>query len=160
MRTALCPGSFDPITNGHLDVIRRTAGIFERVLVTVFHNEAKHPLFSTEERVAMAREACTGLENVEVGASSGLLVDYARQMGVQVIVKGLRAISDFEAEFQMAQMNKELEESVETLFMMTRTEHLFLSSSVIKEIARLGGEVNRFVPEPVYRRLRSKFSGL
>lgn len=159
MNIALCPGSFDPITNGHLDVIRRTAGIFDRVLVTVFHNSRKSPLFTAEERVAMAREACASMDNVEVDSSQGLLVDYARERGVKVIVKGLRAVSDFEAEFQMAQMNRELDATVETMFIMTRTENLYLSSRIVKEIAFLGGDVSRFIPPVVNEKLQAKLAG-
>lgn len=158
MLKALCPGSFDPITNGHLDVITRTAALFDEVLVTVFHNENKSPLFTAEERVEMAAEACAHLSNVQVDASAGLLADYVKENDISVIVKGLRAVSDFEAEFQMAQMNKELVGSAETMFLVTRTEHLFLSSSIIKEIARLGGDVTRFVPPGVFPRLKAKFS--
>lgn len=159
MSIALCPGSFDPITNGHLDVIRRAAGIFDKVLVTVFHNSRKTPLFTVAERMQMAREACADLPNVEVDSCDGLLVDYARRRGVNVIVKGLRAVSDFEAEFQMAQMNRELEPSVETMFIMTRLENLFLSSRIIKEIVFLGGDVSRFVPPVVNSMLQMKKAG-
>lgn len=157
MITAAYPGSFDPVTNGHLDIIRRAAALFPRVVVAVFSNLAKTPLFSQSERVAMVRDATADLSNVTVQSSDGLLVDFCRQHGVKVVVRGLRAVSDFEYEFQMAQMNKELNGSVETLFMMTRPEHLYLSSSVIKEIARLRGDVSRFVPGSVYSNLVKKF---
>ena len=160
MTVAAYPGSFDPITNGHLDIIRRASRIFERVIVAVFINIGKTPLFDVDERVAMVREAVRDLPNVEVESSSGLLVDFCRSRGVHVVVKGLRAVSDFDYEFQMALMNKELEDSVETLFMMTSTEHLFLSSSVIKEIARFGGDVRRFVPPMVFERLQARMAKL
>lgn len=159
MTTVLYPGSFDPVTNGHLDIIRRAASLFDRVVVTVFTNTAKSPTFSVEERVAMVREATADLNNVEVDSFGGLLVDYARRRGIRVIVKGLRAISDFDYEFQQAQINRELGRGVETLFMMTRTEYLYLSSSLVKEIARFGGDVRPFVPEGVYRRLMERFRG-
>lgn len=154
----LYPGSFDPVTNGHLDIIRRAASLFSRVLVTVFHNPAKAHTFSLEERVAMVREATADLPNVEVDSFTGLLVEYARLRGVRVVIKGLRAISDFDYEFQQAQINRELGNGVETLFMMTRTEYLYLSSSLVKEIARLGGDVRPFVPDCVFRRLQERFS--
>ncbi|HEX6989861.1 MAG TPA: pantetheine-phosphate adenylyltransferase [Bacillota bacterium] len=157
MSVAAYPGSFDPVTNGHLDIIRRSARIFDRVIVALFVNLEKSPMFSAEERLAMVREVTADLENVTVESSDGLLVDFCRRRGVDVVVRGLRAISDFDYEFQMAQMNKELDERVETVFMMTRTEHLFLSSSIIKEIARLGGDVRRFVPSAVHRRLVARF---
>ena len=153
MTVAAYPGSFDPVTNGHLDIIRRAAHIFDHVIVALFVNLEKTPLFTAEERLAMVREVTADLPNVTVESSTGLLVDFCRRRGVNVVVRGLRAISDFDYEFQMAQMNKELYEQVETVFMMTRPEHLFLSSSIIKEIARLGGDVRRFVPEVVHRRL-------
>ncbi|HLS88736.1 MAG TPA: pantetheine-phosphate adenylyltransferase [Sphingobacteriaceae bacterium] len=159
MSIALCPGSFDPITNGHLDVIRRAAGIFDKVLVTVFHNPRKTPLFTIPERMQMAREATADIPNVEVDSCDGLLVEYARSRGVNVIVKGLRAVSDFETEFQMAQMNRELEPSIETMFIMTKTENLFLSSRIIKEIVFLGGDVSRFVPPVVNTMLQKKKEG-
>src|SRR5690606_25801746 len=149
MPIAAYPGSFDPVTNGHLDIIRRSAALFDRVIVAIFKNIEKKPMFTVEERIAMVREATRDLKNVEVTSSSGLLVDFCRMHGVKIVIKGLRAVSDFDYEFQMAQMNKELNEEVETLFMMTRTQHLFLSSSVIKEIARFGGDVRPFVPEGV-----------
>lgn len=156
MSVAAYPGSFDPVTNGHLDIIRRAARIFDQVIVALFVNLEKSPMFTAEERLEMVREVTAGLPNVTVESSTGLLVDFCRRRGVDVVVRGLRAISDFDYEFQMAQMNKELYERVETVFMMTRKEHLFLSSSIVKEIARLGGDVSRFVPEGVHRRLMEK----
>lgn len=156
MSVAAYPGSFDPVTNGHLDIIRRAARIFDQVIVALFVNLEKTPMFSAEERLEMVRQATADLPNVTVESSKGLLVDFCRRRGVDVIVRGLRAISDFDYEFQMAQMNKELNDQVETVFMMTRTEHLFLSSSIIKEIAGLGGDVRRFVPDAVHRRLMEK----
>lgn len=160
MTTAAYPGSFDPITNGHLDIIRRASRIFARVVVALFRNVEKSALFDADERLQMVRDATRDLPNVEVVASDGLLVEFCRSHDVHVVVKGLRAVSDFDYEFQMAQMNKELNDDVETLFMMTRTEHLFLSSSIIKEIARFGGDIRRFVPEAVYTRLRQKYAAL
>jgi len=153
---AAYPGSFDPVTNGHLDIIHRASRIFDQVIVALFVNLEKSPMFTAEERLEMVREVTAGLPNVTVESSTGLLVDFCRRRGVDVVVRGLRAISDFDYEFQMAQMNKELYERIETVFMMTRKEHLFLSSSIVKEIARLGGDVSRFVPEGVHRRLMEK----
>lgn len=157
MRLAICPGSFDPVTYGHLDIIERASRAFDRVVVAVFTNPQKTPLFSVEERVEMLRQAIAHLPNVEVDASSGLLSDYALHRGAGVIVKGLRAISDFEAEFQMARMNKKLAPGVETLFMMTANEYSYLSSSLVKEVARFGGCVAQLVPEAVAARLKEKY---
>ncbi len=151
--TALCPGTFDPVTNGHVDIVQRAAGLFDRVLVAVVENPAKEPLFSVADRVEMLRESLAGLGNVEVGSFSGLLVDYARNHGVGVIVKGLRAVSDFDYELQMAQMNRHLGE-VETCFVPTSPRWSYLSSSLVKEIARFGGDVSGLVPEQVLRRLK------
>jgi pantetheine-phosphate adenylyltransferase len=156
--TALCPGTFDPVTNGHLDVIVRSARRFDRVLAAVVENPSKTPLFSVEERVAMLKEATLDLGNVEIGAFSGLLVDYAQGHGVDVIVKGLRAVSDYEAEMQMAQMNHRLA-GVETLFMTTSPKWSFLSSSLVKEVARLGGNVEGLVPDHVRDRLAERLGG-
>jgi pantetheine-phosphate adenylyltransferase len=156
--TALCPGTFDPVTNGHLDVIVRTARRFDRVLAAVVENPSKAPLFTVEERVAMLKEATLDLENVEIGSFSGLLVDYARKRATDVIVKGLRAVSDYEVEFQMAQMNHRLA-GVETLFMTTSPKWSFLSSSLVKEVARLGGDVEGLVPDHVRDRLAEKVGG-
>ena len=146
--TALCPGTFDPVTNGHLDIIGRASETFEAVVVGALENPSKQPMFSLEERVAMLKEACTGMPHVTVVSFRGLLVDLARSHGDAVIVKGLRAISDYEYEIQMAQMNHRLA-GVETLFMSTSPRWSFLSSSLVKEVARLGGDVSGLVPDHV-----------
>jgi len=157
LRAAICPGSFDPVTLGHLDIIQRTAQVFDKVLVVVFANPRKIPLFSTQERVEMLREVTAGIPRVEVDSYDGLLSDYASRKGVFVVVKGLRAVSDFEAEFQMARMNKKLDPRVETVFMTTSPEFSYLSSSIVKEVASFGGCVGDLVPEAVVRRLRKKY---
>ena len=144
--TALCPGTFDPVTNGHLDVVGRAAQLFDAVIVGVVENPSKTPLFSVDERVRLLEEALKDLTNVRVGSFRGLLVDHARAEGASVIVKGLRAISDYEYEIQMAQMNQRIG-GVETLFMATSPKWSFLSSSLVKEVARLGGDVEGLVPE-------------
>ena len=146
--TALCPGTFDPVTNGHLDIIGRASETFESVVVGALENPSKQPMFSLEERVAMLKEACSGMPNVTVVSFRGLLVDLARTHDDAVIVKGLRAISDYEYEIQMAQMNHRLA-GVETLFMSTSPKWSFLSSSLVKEVARLGGDVSGLVPDHV-----------
>jgi pantetheine-phosphate adenylyltransferase len=146
--TALCPGTFDPVTNGHLDIIGRASETFESVVVGALENPSKQPMFSLEERVAMLKEACASMPNVTVVSFRGLLVDLARSQGDAVIVKGLRAISDYEYEIQMAQMNHRLA-GVETLFMSTSPRWSFLSSSLVKEVARLGGDVTGLVPDHV-----------
>jgi len=158
MALALYAGSFDPITNGHMDIIQRAAGLFERLLVAVAVNPEKAPVFSVEERLEMVKEACAGLKNVEVQLMpGGLLVDFAVAAGATVIVRGLRAVSDFDYELQLASMNRSLRPELETVFFMTGPEHYFLSSSIVKEIARLGGGVSAFVPPHVERRLRERF---
>lgn len=156
MARALIPGSFDPVTNGHLDIIGRAAGIYDKILVSVVRNYSKTPLFTIEERMELLRKACAQWNNVEIGSFEGLLVQYASEQNVKVIVKGLRAVSDFEYEFQMAQLNRHLTSKVETVFMMTGTEYAYLSSSIVKEIARLGGSVKGLVPEDVETQLRQK----
>jgi pantetheine-phosphate adenylyltransferase len=155
--TALCPGTFDPVTNGHLDIVRRASSLYEGVVVAVIENPSKRPLFPTEERVSMLEEAVTDLENVEVDSFSGLLVDYASRKGIGVIVKGLRAVSDFDYELQMAQMNRQLS-GVETCFVPTSPNWSYLSSSLVKEIARYGGDVSGLVPDHVLRRLKERLS--
>jgi pantetheine-phosphate adenylyltransferase len=156
--TALCPGTFDPVTNGHLDIIERAAQRFEALVVGVLDNPAKQPMFSAEERVGLLKEATVGVANVEVTAFSGLLVEYATRRGIGVIVKGLRAVTDFEYEIQMAQMNHRLA-GVETMFMTTSPQWSFLSSSLIKEVARLGGDVSGLVPPAVAERLAERLGG-
>lgn len=158
MSVAIYPGSFDPVTLGHLDLIRRSFQVFDKLIVAVTNNRVKEPLFTVAERVEMLREVTNDLEGIEVEAFSGLLVDYAAAMDVPVIVRGLRAISDFEYEFQMALMNKKLKPEVTTVFMMPSEEYSYLSSGIIKEIAALGGDVSCFVPKPVAEQLKRKFA--
>jgi pantetheine-phosphate adenylyltransferase len=153
--TALCPGTFDPVTNGHLDIIERVARRFDALVVGVLDNPAKQPLFGVEERVSLLKEVTQGLANVEVDAFSGLLVDYARGRGADVVVKGLRAVSDFEYEIQMAQMNRSLS-GLETLFVTAAPQWSFLSSSLVKEVASFGGDVADLVPAVVAERLRDR----
>jgi pantetheine-phosphate adenylyltransferase len=154
-RIAVCPGSYDPVTNGHIDIIERAAGRFDALVVGVLDNPSKEPLFGAEERVGMLKEAVHALGNVEVEAFTGLLVEYATRRGADVVVKGLRAVTDFEYEIQMAQMNHQLA-GVETLFMTTNPEFSFLSSSLVKEVAKYGGDVSGLVPENVLQGLKSK----
>jgi pantetheine-phosphate adenylyltransferase len=150
--TALCPGTFDPVTNGHLDVIGRAAGMFDGVVVAVLENPSKAPLFALQERVALLREALGDQPSVRVASFGGLLVDFAGAQGAAMIVKGLRAVSDYEYEIQMAQMNQRIG-GVETLFMATSPKWSFLSSSLVKEVARLGGDVEGLVPDHVRKAL-------
>ena len=156
MRTVVYPGSFDPLTNGHLDVIERAARLFDRVIVAVAQNGEKQPLFTPEERCALVRGATRRLRNVETRIFDGLLVDYVRGCDAQAVIRGLRAVSDFEFEFQMALMNRKLDERVETIFMMPKDTYTFLSSRLVKEIARLGGDVRDFVPGNVRVALRKR----
>ena len=153
VRTVIYPGSFDPITNGHLDVIERAAKLFDRVIVAVAVNSSKDPLFTKDQRQEQITEAVAALSNVEVSAFDGLLVDFARDQKSQAIIRGLRAVSDFEFEFQLALMNRKLEPNIETIFMMPRETYTFLSSKLVKEIAQLGGNVSAFVPPHVERAL-------
>ncbi len=156
--TAIYPGSFDPLTNGHLDVIERASALFERVIVAIAHQSDKHPLFTVQERLEMARQAVQTLSNVEVDDFQTLLVDYAQTKKAKVIVRGLRAVSDFEFEFQMALMNRTLAADVETIFMMPKDSYSYLSSRITKQIAALGGDISQFVPAHVEKALRRKFS--
>ncbi len=155
---AIYPGSFDPITFGHLDIIRRSARLFDRTIVAVLHNPNKTPLFTVEERIELIAGAIAEMSHVEVSSFSGLTVAYARMMGAQALIRGLRAVSDFELELQMAHTNKTLASDIETVFLATSNEYSFLSSSVVKEIARFGGAVDRFVPENVSHALRRRFA--
>lgn len=160
MRTAIYPGSFDPLTNGHLDVIERAVKLFDRVVVAVARNEGKQPFFGLEERLEMVRRSIGHLRTVEADSFDCLLVDYVEKRSAQAIIRGLRAVSDFEFEFQLALMNRKLNEKVETIFMMPKDTYTFLSSRIIKEIARLGGDVNAFVPAHVQIALRERFKNI
>ncbi len=158
MIRALVPGSFDPPTKGHLDVVERCAALFDEVIVAVVHNPSKSPLFSAEERVALLESCVAGWGNVQVASFEGLLVDFARDVGAKTIVKGLRAVTDFEFEIQMSQMNRHLSADVVSLFVATKPEYAYLSSSLVKEVARLGGSVDALVPEPVAAALKERLA--
>lgn len=157
-KIAVVPGSFDPITNGHLDIIKRAADVFDIVYVAVLNNSSKNPLFSIDERIAFIEEATKDISNIRIESSSGLLIDYARAKQAKAIVRGLRAISDFEYEMQITSMNKFLDESIETFFIMTKNQYSFLSSSIVKEVARYGGAVSGLVPIEVEKALLQKFN--
>ena len=156
IRRAIYPGSFDPVTNGHLDVIDRARKLFDEVIVAVAHNDQKEPLFTLDERLAFLQATVGKLKNVEIAPLDGLLVDFAVARKASAVVRGLRAISDFEFEFQMALMNRKLEAGVETIFLMPKEEYTYLSSRIVKEIARLGGDVKEFLPAQVAAALRAK----
>lgn len=158
MRTVIYPGSFDPLTNGHLDVIQRAAKLFDKVVVAVATNESKHPLFTLEERRALVQRSIRHLSNVEADSFAGLLMEYVERRGGQAVIRGLRAVSDFEFEFQLALMNRKLNERVETIFMMPKDTYTFLSSRIIKEIAALGGDVSAFVPAHVRAALTARLA--
>jgi pantetheine-phosphate adenylyltransferase len=158
VRRAIYPGSFDPVTNGHLDVLHRAAKIFDEVIIAIASNPQKNGLFSPEERLALIAEAVGPVENVRVAHFEGLLVEFARAEEATAVIRGLRAVSDFEFEFQMALMNRKLEAAVETIFLMPREEYTYLSSRIVKEIAGLGGNVDAFVPAPVALALRKKLA--
>lgn len=158
MTKAICPGSFDPVTYGHLDIIRRASKTFDSVVVTIMVNVRKQPLFTLSERVTMLSEALSDLPNVTVMPGEGLLVDFARAQGAEVIVKGLRPIQDFEYEWQMGMVNQALSDAVETCFFMSRKEYSYLSSSIVRELAAHGGNLDQFVPASVAQRLREKFA--
>ncbi|ABZ84710.1 pantetheine-phosphate adenylyltransferase [Heliomicrobium modesticaldum Ice1] len=157
MTVAVYPGSFDPITKGHMDIVERAAQIFHEVIVAVVINPNKKPLFTMDERVEMIRMAVSHISNVRVESFSGLLVDFTRKQGARAIVRGLRAVSDFEVEFQMALMNKRLYPEVETVFMATHTDYAFLSSSMVKEVASFGGDVSDYLPPAVLARMAEKY---
>ncbi len=157
MRVAIYPGSFDPVTNGHLDIITRGLHLFDEVRVLIAHNNRKRGLFSVEERMDLVR-ASTQNARVSVDAFNGLLVEYARQIGAKVVLRGLRAVADFEYEFQMANMNRHLHSGIETIFMATGTSNFYVSSSLVREVASLGGDISQLVPKPVLTALREKYS--
>lgn len=157
-KIAVVPGSFDPITNGHIDIIRRAADVFDTVYVAVLNNSAKQPLFSIEERIALIDEVTKDLPNIRIETSSGLLIDYAREKKAKAIVRGLRAVSDFEYEMQITSMNRVLDENIETFFIMSKNQYSFLSSSIVKEVAKYGGKVSELVPAIVDQALKEKFA--
>jgi pantetheine-phosphate adenylyltransferase len=156
-RRAIYPGSFDPLTNGHLSLIQRGLKVFDELIVAVANNPAKKPLFSVEERREMIREAVNGAGRVTIGSFDGLLVDYAKQQGVHTVLRGLRAVSDFEYEFQIANMNRNLDPEFESVFMMTGEDYFYVASSLVREVASFGGDVSRLVPPNVLRALRARF---
>lgn len=156
MKTAIYPGSFDPITNGHLDIIRRSAAIFDHLVVAVSVNHSKKPLFTIEERIKLIEKVTEDIKNIEIVTFDGLLADYAKLRDAKVIIKGLRAVSDFEYEFQMALLNKSLNQDTETLFMATSQNYSFLSSSIVKEIGALGGDLTGLVPEKIMNEIKQK----
>ncbi|MEK6755993.1 MAG: pantetheine-phosphate adenylyltransferase [Bacteroidota bacterium] len=158
MKIAIYPGTFDPITNGHLDILERAMKLFDKVIISIARNSTKNPEFSEEERLAMIKEAVKGLKGVEVDSFEGLLVEYARKKKATAVVRGLRAISDFEYELQMALMNRRLNEELVTVFLMPNEKYTYLNSSIVREIARHGGDVKNFLPPNVYRKLREKMT--
>ncbi|MFC7363679.1 MULTISPECIES: pantetheine-phosphate adenylyltransferase [Bhargavaea] len=157
-KMGVVPGSFDPVTNGHLDIIRRASRVFGEIRVCVLNNSSKNPLFTVDERIMLIREATSGIDNVKVESYSGLLVDYAKGVGATAIVRGLRAVSDFEYEMQITSMNRVLEEEIETFFMMTNNQYSFLSSSIVKEVAKYGADTSDLVPPVVEQALREKYN--
>ena len=159
-RIAVYPGTFDPVTNGHLDLVERGRRLFDRFILAILENRDKRPMFTIPERAAMLREATVGLDNVEVEAFDGLLVDYARRVGAAVIVRGIRAVTDFDYELQMAMMNRRLASSVETLFLVPSEEYSYVSSRLVREIAVLGGDLSGLVPPPVAAALRARAAEL
>lgn len=149
MKTVICPGSFDPVTKGHMDIIERASKLFDRVIVAVLVNAQKNPSFTIDERIQLLKETTGHLENVEIDTFDGLLVDYAKLKGACAVVKGLRAVTDFEYEFQMSMINKKLCPEIETIFLNTSQEYMYLSSSVVKQIASAGGDISKFVPAEI-----------
>ncbi len=157
-KIAIYPGSFDPVTNGHIDIIKRGLKIFDRIIVTILINPSKSLLFSLEERIHLLTESLSDIDNVEIASYHGLLVDYARQRGAHAILRGMRAVSDFEYEFQMALMNRKLDREIQTVFLMTGLRWIFTSSSIIKEAAKFGGDIESMVPPVVKDKLEEKFN--
>ena len=157
-KIAVVPGSFDPITNGHIDIIKRAAEVFDIVYVAVLNNSSKNPLFSVEERIQLISEVLQHIPNIYVESSSGLLIDYAKSKNAKVLVRGLRAVSDFEYEMQITSMNRVLDENIETFFIMTKNQYSFLSSSIVKEVAKYGGNIRELVPQEIEKALKAKFN--
>jgi pantetheine-phosphate adenylyltransferase len=158
MTVAIYPGSFDPITNGHLDIATRAAQLFEKVIIGVYDTPAKNLMFNTKERVELVRQSITHLPNVEVRSFTGLTIDFAHKMGARAIVRGLRALTDFEGEFEMAMMNKKLSPDCEVVCLMSNLKYQFLSASLLKEVANLGGEISDLVPEPVVKAVNKRLA--
>lgn len=158
MKIAICPGSFDPVTLGHKDVIERASQLFDKVIVLVLNNSSKKPMFTLDERMEFIKR-CVDKENVEIDTYSGLLVDYARQHNVNAIIKGLRAVSDFDYEFQLALINKSLYPKIETLFIPAKGENMFLSSSMVKEVCSLGGDISSFAPQEILKDIYERCKG-
>ncbi|MCM3717277.1 pantetheine-phosphate adenylyltransferase [Fictibacillus phosphorivorans] len=156
--TAVCPGSFDPVTRGHLDIIKRGAKVFDEVIVVVANNQSKDPLFTVDERIVLLKEVTQEFPNVKVDSFNGLLIDYVKSIGANVILRGLRAVSDFEYEMKIASINKKLDDEVETFFMMTNNQYSFLSSSIVKEAAKYHANVSDLVPEVVEEALKEKYN--
>lgn len=156
MIKAVIPGSFDPITNGHLDIIKRASKIFDEVIVAVLVNSSKHPTFTTDERIELINKVIKDLPNVKTDTFSGLLADYAKENNIKVIVKGLRAMSDFEYEFQMSLTNKKLNKDIETMFLNTNQKYMYLSSSIVREIGRYNGDISEFVPEAIHDEIKER----
>ncbi len=156
-KIAVCPGSFDPITNGHIDIIQRGAKVFDELHVVVLNNSSKNPLFSVEERIDLIRKVTSHIPNVKIDSFQGLLVDYAISVNADAIIRGLRAISDFEYEMQITSMNRVLNEQIETFFIMTKNQYSFLSSSIVKEVARYDGNISDLVPSVVEEALKNKY---
>lgn len=156
MRTVICPGSFDPVTLGHVDIITRAASMFDHVIVAVLVNLSKKPSFTIRERIDLLKKALKGVENVEVVGFDGLLAEYARECNASAVVKGLRAVSDFEYEFQMSLTNKKLNPDLETVFLTSRAEYMYLSSSIVKQVASLNGDITNFVPECIHDEIKER----
>ena len=159
-KIVVVPGSFDPLTNGHLDIIKRAARVFGVVNVAIMNNSSKNSLFTVEERMALIKEVTSTIPNVKVESSSGLMIDYAKSIGATAVVRGLRAVTDFEYEMQITSMNRVLDESIETFFIMTNNQYSFLSSSIVKEVAKYGGDISELVPEPVELSAKEEKFGL
>ena len=157
-KIAVYPGTFDPITNGHSDLVKRASRMFDKVILAIAHNPEKNPLFILDDRIVMARNVLEGVDNVEVVGFSGLLIDFAREVEAGIILRGLRAVSDFEYEFQLASMNRRLEPQIETVFLTPSENYTFVSASLVKEVARYNGDVSAFVHADVFTALRNKFS--